>query len=657
MRLFNRTATGPSRHRKGSILVYSVIMVTIAGVSTVSWLGYITSAQRAAVRDRARLYSFYSAESGVEQVVDWFNNPKSFVAVDDEFPVADDYDDEKVSPYGLEHPGVHPDDYSLFEPYILAYDTDSDGVPIDSDGLPILDGNGNLAVGAEPNVIHWTYFQNELAGDNIAVSLTSKIPTMTWEFSDAQAVENLDLPPALLRITDDDGNYMAFVKSIKLVHPADFADELPTDTRVITKVVATGTTGEKRGDIDVTVEMLLSMNPTLNLSSPGAIVSRAAAEFHGQYNIHWGDLITRADIELPPNFWTNGNGNAITNQLEDPWFRVRTENWLRDEHDNYADGRECTGYSPSAPSTSDPQYEMPYFMDDLCSNCEKRSVSGRVKPPGGGGAPGGGSTCSSPPDYENLLQNQDINWPEYNYQEWKTFFLMAGLPYYFTDSNGTIYSVEKDSSSADYGQLVGKDWEGWFGIEPDDPNYNDFNEQFAFIDTIPTDADGNPGPTDGRGVPIIDSTYRSRPPMDDGSNLSTIQEGGGGVHSRGAMLVAANMVFVGQGNPPGYDEILDGDGLDYVTRPNGDAPTNDEAKQFKISHNGLLYTWGQIDCKGNRTVYGSVFAERGYGSNGGPDVWYNYRMKDGRWMNINQSIVRRTLWEIRQSSGEESEEG
>ncbi|MCB2154350.1 hypothetical protein KQI84_05655 [bacterium] len=653
MKLLTRRPRPNTMRRKGSVLLYSIILISLAGASTVSWLGYVTTAQRASVRDRARLYAFYSAESGVEQIVDWFNNPDNFVAAVDDFPVPNDYDDEATSPYGLEHPGLHPGDYSLFEPYILGYDTNSYGDPVDKDGLPVLDGNGNLVSGAEPVITQWTYFQDELAGSNVQVSLTSKIPTTTWEFSDAVDVQDLDLPPSVLQILDGQAR-LAYVTKLQLVHPSDFQDELPTDTRVITKVVATGTTGERRGNINVTVEMLLTMNPTLNLASPGAIVSRTGVEFAGQYNVHWGDLIAHQDIELPPNFWTNGNGNSITNQTEDPWFRVRTEGWLRDEHDNYADGRECTGYATTAPASDEVQYEMPYYMADLCANCAEKSVDKKKPTPGGGGAPGGGSNCSSPPDYENLLQNQNINWPEYDYGEWKKFFLMAGLPYYFTDSDGTIYGIEKDPSSSDYGQMVGKDWAGWFGIEPDDPNYNNFDEKFAFIDTIPTDANGNPGPKDEHGVPVIDSTYFSRPPMGDGSNMSTIQEGGGGVHSRGAMLVAANLTFVGQGNPPGYDEILDEDGVEYVTRPDGSSPTNDEAKQFKISHNGLLYTWGQIDCKGNRTVYGSVFADRGYGSNGGPDVWYDYRMKDGRWMDINQSIVRRTLWEIRQSTGEEA---
>ena len=56
----------------------SVVMISIAGFTTMVWLGYLTNFFRTAEFDRERVVAFYAAEGGVHQVVNWFNNPAAY---------------------------------------------------------------------------------------------------------------------------------------------------------------------------------------------------------------------------------------------------------------------------------------------------------------------------------------------------------------------------------------------------------------------------------------------------------------------------------------------------------------------------------------------------------------------------------------------------
>ncbi len=59
--------------RKGSALVYSVLLLTLAGVAVISITLLVNENLRATKRSEDRLQAFYAAEAGVQEVVDWFN--------------------------------------------------------------------------------------------------------------------------------------------------------------------------------------------------------------------------------------------------------------------------------------------------------------------------------------------------------------------------------------------------------------------------------------------------------------------------------------------------------------------------------------------------------------------------------------------------------
>lgn len=589
-------AKGRSK-RRASILLTSVIMMTVAGMGTVSWLSFVNHSVRTADRDRARLTAFYAAEAGVEEVVNYFNRPFDYLGAE-----PDNYTTQAYQPpnYALFHPEVVPDRYSLFEPYIVVYARGEWG-------QPLYDSNGDLMV------TRWSFFQNLAAGNNPAVSKTSKIPTTLLDIEGNER----------LIFRDEAGNELSRVEEIQLLHPEDMElidGSLPNDFRVVTKAIVTAVS---RDGVRVRLESLITENATVSISSPGAIVSRASATFSGNFNVHWGELWTHEDVALPSNwdvkFPRLRQGYSwSSSQNYDPWFRLRTEGVMKDHQGNqFADGRNSSGFaSTEIPSTA-ANFFVPFLNETLWRNA-------------------GGNPDSKMLYRENLLQNQSLAFPEYSYEDWKQHVVSYGFSYFFTDTNGVMYGVETNPDSSSFGEIVGKSYDDWLGVAPDSPDYDDIMRNVVFIDSVPVDDNGNVGPRDSRGVPIVNDTYYPRNPNDPNARVATISISGGSLHTRGAIFVAANMEMTGQGNPPSWSSVPG------VVMPNFQPPPSNT--NFRIFHNGLLYSWGRINGGGNRVVYGSVFAEDGFGSNGDPEVYFNVRMKDGSWLNLNASRVNRRLW-------------
>lgn len=585
-----RRRAGRPRNVRGSILIVSVVMMTLAGFATVTWLGFIVEATRAGGQDRSRLHSLYAAEAGVEQVVDFFNNPSNYQGAEPGDAEAQAMATFSTGQNGVAH--LFPESYSLFEPYILEFATDSSGDPI-------LDPDGN------PIVTRTSYFDDLSLGSDEEISGTSKIPTMTLD---------IDWLPNRIFLNSE-GNERARIDQIRLINPSDlnFAQEgIPSNMRVICMVVATGATPDGS---QATVRSLITENHTYDISSPGAIISRASATYNGNFNVHWGELWAKDDVHLASN-WQQ----KIPKMDDDPWFLLRSEGVLMNHQGNqYADGRERGGFSSTPISPQDqPVYQIPFHSDYLYTDRGPRID----------------------PGYDNMRQHQELEFPHYRYDEWKSFVRSMGFQYYFTDTDGTVYGEERDPSSPNFGRVVGKSFDDWFGSSPSDSDYGDVLDRVVFIDSVPVDDNGNPAPKDQNGVPIIDDTYYPRNPSvidgDPAAVMPTIKLAGGSLHTRGAMFIAAHLDMRGQGNPPSSSQIPE------VVKPNFQPPD----QHFRIFHNGFLHVWGSVSGGGNRTVYGSIYAERGYASGGDPQVYYNIRMRDGSWLNLNTSRVRRSLWNV-----------
>lgn len=616
------------RPRHGSILVGAVLLMAIAGIAVVSWLLFINDSQRLAQRSRAQVFAFYAAEAGVERVVDFFNNAENYTGEEPR-----EYDQQALHPanYPLRYP-VYPDFYPLFEPYILDYAKNGDDLPVNSKFEVIWDVDANrLKDGEKPVVTRFTFFQNR-TGTHADVSRTSKIPTAELDITNDET----------LVLRDSNDRETGRVVSLSMINPADLdADELAAVTTtgpVIAKVVSVG---ESRG-VRVTVEFYLTEQQTPFFQSPAAIISEAAVEFSGNFNVAWGEVWARDNVDLGNDIlgklpaldrtkdtYIPQKGNS---RAKDPWFRFRTEGVFK-QGDKFADGRIFAGFANNPINKLDNPdvYVTPYHQDYLGRNTRDR-INGTFV------------------GLDNLKQNTDLEFPHYDYHQWKQTFLEFDMPYYWTDVSGNIYGRERNPASANYGQIVKKSYHDWFHISPSDPNYNDSASQYAFIDSVPTDANGNPAPM-VNGVPLINETYYPKPKGDPAARIAEIKVAGQGTHTRGVILCNNNLNLTGQGNPPSWKDLKDSEGNNLVLMPDGKVPPED----FKIFHNGFMFSWGEITGGGNRTFYGSVYAVGGYGSAGTPSVYYNVRMKDGSWIGFRQSRVRRSLWNVHKSGSADSD--
>lgn len=588
---------------KGSILFVSLILLTIAAFGVMAVVKFINDSHRTALRDRDYVSAFYAAESGVERVVDYFNSPGNF---SDDTP--SNYTDTGMN----RHPAVYQDvmniapvSYDVFEPYWTKVAKDSDDNPIfDDDGNPIITGD--------------TYFANLFAGTAYDVSLTSKIPSFVMNMEN---IENVEFKGTTDRIT-------AWVSRIEIQNPADMTDlaAITADGKpVICKIIATGRT---QSGVNVSVESIITELRSRTFDSPAAILSKDVVDYNGQFNVFWGELWSQSNIDLPSN-WTNhvpkydtrfnegpGGGGAM-----DQWFGIRTDRWIVDRSGKYANGFTTAsgGGGRGRGGGGGGGGGAPQFT----SNTPNRNSSTYYKP---------FDVSGQIDDYRNFYQNQQLEWPVYDYDEWKEFVQEFDFPYFYADTDGELWGENED------GELVKKSYAEWFDHnDPSAPDYWSLENIIVFIDGVPQNDSGQTSS-------VINGEFYPRNPEDPGVVDVTIRLSGGGLHTRGVMLVSPNMVMKGQGNTgvTGAD-IPESAGGGFLM-PDGNNYNN--AGGVDIFHHGLLWGYREMDIGGNRTIYGSIHATNGYGQGGSPSVWYNARMRDGGWITLNRSRVARDLWNI-----------
>ncbi|GAB4316223.1 MAG: hypothetical protein Kow0059_08670 [Candidatus Sumerlaeia bacterium] len=287
------------------------------------------------------------------------------------------------------------------------------------------------------------------------------------------------------------------------------------------------------------------------VEAPAAIISKASTYFNGDVKVHWGEVWSLAPTELE-NFRASKLRSYV--DTSDPgWTKARTNNYfyrINGSTKYYMDGTVDGSHT-----------EIPGLIDPYQGDSE---FQGR------------------------FLQYQNLKFPAYDYQEYKSLALQRG-EYYSTDASGNIYrnGIETTENQVDFNTEFGTATPG-----------GDF--RLVFIDTI-----------DGQ------------PPAADGSNLATISISGSSPHFRGLFYIAANVDTSGLGNPP------------TITALNPDGVSVDLSK---IWIDGVLYVSGQMDVTGNPRIYGSMIVEREITGHGTPDVYYNYRLADGQYFPINGRV-------------------
>ncbi|MCB2153475.1 hypothetical protein KQI84_01195 [bacterium] len=300
-----------------------------------------------------------------------------------------------------------------------------------------------------------------------------------------------------------------------------------------------------------------------------AITAWDTNTYGGGFDIHWGDLSSKGSVVLP-----NPLVGKLSNSLEDPWLRVRTEGTLYYSNTTrYANGQYSSGYSTTPILSTEPHYFQPYLN----------------------------AIPTAPQNYEHLYQHQSITLPDYEYAHWKDVFLSKNLPYYWADISGDVWGTDPDPASPTYGQIILQPFDDWFSVFPTDPDYWHPYLQYAFIDTID-----------------------QQPPAADKSNMALVQSQAGQTHSRGLLFVANDVEFKGNANPVVNQDILDADGNPFVVMPDGTVAPD---TTMYINHRGFFLSWGEIQTSGKRTVYGAVFGEQNFSGSGLLSVWYDYRIE------------------------------
>lgn len=386
-----------------------------------------------------------------------------------------------------------------------------------------------------------------------------------------------------------DATFQGQVKSLSILPPDQLGTPPVSSMGIIRSV---GETREsKAGKQEKTI--LLYFTPGAPpLSSPAAIISKQATGFNGNVEPHWGEVWSKHNVDLKNGFSKqdieNFLGGAITDK-GDPWTAARTEGQFMTSQGTptaYLDGRyhNNTTTLPNNPDyrrfTEIPAGDTPYY---------EQPFTGVTF----------GNGANAVDMGERFFQHQSLDFPQFDYDVWKTLAQQRG-EYYSTELvNGQTKIYRNGIETA--GNEVTNIMTEFFANAP----YSSF--RMIFIDTL----DGNP-------------------PAANGSNIGSIQiNGGTNPHLRGVFYANANLGITGLGNPPTL--------RDYVERPDGVIEN-----LRKVWVDGIIYTSGGVGndqpSGGNFQIYGSLIAEKDILANGGPDVYYNHRLKDGDYFPVGSRV-------------------
>lgn len=179
------------------------------------------------------------------------------------------------------------------------------------------------------------------------------------------------------------------------------------------------------------------------------------------------------------------------------------------------------------------------------------------------------------PKFYSSVPRGTLNWPNFDYQTFKTIAMAHNNYYYQKNGNWYVPGQNGTDVAADpFNRAIGSD-------------------ELIFLDTLDRQT-----------------------PRSDGTNLFSIQFSGNNTNNQvGVYWFGGNVTLRGQGNPPA------------VT---GTDPNGGNQSLSKVFLNGILYAAGTISFGGNANVYGCAVAQRGFTSfTGTADCYYNAAFKNG----------------------------
>ncbi len=287
-------------------------------------------------------------------------------------------------------------------------------------------------------------------------------------------------------LRDASGKEVARVTDLKIlppVQPDPPIDRLLCIVRSVGQAARSGNT--KVAELYLAVPV--SLDPLTG--APAAIMSYASTSFGGNMKVHWGEVWSLSNINMP------NKSQMGDNQTQDPYKKYRTEGqiefnstWKADKWGKpYASGTYGTIVNPSLTTLNMPCDAVAY-----------------------------GSIGS---DYGQMMyQRASLKWPKYDYELIKSIAKSKGR-YFVVDASGKLYR----DGIVDAAHRVTFEALNVSGVAPNRSNWDDIEYDVVMVDTI-------------AGVKPTPSTP-----------LPTISISGSGVNWKGLYYICANLDMSGLG--------------------------------------------------------------------------------------------------------------
>lgn len=373
-----------------------------------------------------------------------------------------------------------------------------------------------------------------------------------------------------------------------------------------------------------TCRKVVELTAPIPVCFPNAITSGGGGGWNGNFNIHWGDVVIRGDVELAaqPKFLTKsttgqfngadyGQGNQ---QNSDRFFDI----YVGKNNGNITGGNYFKNNNTPVPNASPSVLNRPFLTGNE-----------------------GAAIATDFGNYYRNISNDKINsmMRELDYTVMRNLALERGV-YWYTVPGTTGPKIRKCVLPATTSGLLctpvttpaAATLEAVISL-PSVGGTNalsGYNGEFIFIDTYGTDANRPPDKTSA----AIDATTLASFPTHKI----------GGIYTEGIVYVAGSIDWAGSGGGKPLSNVKTPPGYDMLPRPyrhndlawavtENDLPIRPDPGQavstFNLSDiniNGAFYMDGEATFSGSPRIYGAISAERGFKSGGNAEVWYNYNL-------------------------------
>ncbi len=567
------------KRRRGMVMAYTVLLITtIAAVSTAILCQMLIHQQGVNMRKRELNRAYYDADAGIAIVKHWGNFGEDYTLDTDLFDYVDPQTQSEASP----GTGFQWDSGSLETQFPNFYAALQQGtITITAADLASITTSGGITIG-------------DLVSNNGigAGSIESIEISLSSNNAGELVIAGAGTGPVMAAVDEggeeDDDDDAPSVPSWATLPPGS-----TLTPEFVVRSVGVSEHGLRRASI-----AFMDISPFIKLVLPAALVSWNTATAFGNAAVHWGESWSKLNFNMLNKSQVDGYLDRTASGW-DKWAKYRTEGKI--VFPNNWQWKNSTPYNQPGKLYLDANSDG---IQDTGATLGAKGRQPGLFPDGSG-------------NYRDAFY-QDVpvgsmQWPDFAsfYDEFKEFAIDHGR-YYTTNSSGQIL----------------KDGVPVTGFKEEFTKWADANADGSVTSTERHDA-----PYD---IVFIDTTD-GLPPAANGSNLATVQLAGNGAAFKGIYYICANFDGQGVGNPPDLIQVEkptddDNDGIagepeDSDGVISGGVPNGSDLS--KIFLDGVIYSAGTMSLSGNAGIYGCAVAQKGFTGGGTPNIWYNWRLKNG----------------------------